>query len=179
MEKGLKTLQATTRMAARKASVSQSQYSNPSRGITPQNSDSGVGTSSDAEMEAIETLGHFKSASWDSQLSHTADPLSQSSMQNAEHLRARSLPQPLPLYQPPAPLSSSAAMPSQSSHHRADNVNMRAMPGGVQYSAHRPPMSRTASTHQRYSPSRTSGRVSAGISIQSVLAPASADPYHR
>nr|POE65727.1 hypothetical protein CFP56_58833 [Quercus suber] len=179
MEKGLKTLQATTRMAARKASVSQSHYSNPSRGITPQNSDSGIGTSSDAEMEAVETLGHFKSASWDSQLPNNAGPLAQGSAQSAEHLRARSLPQPLPLYQPPAPLVSSTAMPAQSSHRHHENMDMRVLPGEVRYSAHRPPMPRAQAVHQPYSSSRTSVRGSAGISIQSVLAPASAETRAR
>lgn len=130
MEKGLKTLQTTARTAQRKASATShnSQHSLDERGIPEHNSDSGIGLCSDAEMdvgeddgeeEAIHQLHHLRyhqqrripapteiiqpmktNPSW--QLRSSANH--QENQQAAiDHSRARSLPQPLPLYQPPPP----------------------------------------------------------------------------
>lgn len=94
MEKGLKTLQSTVRTAQRKGAADQQRASFDERGISDHNSDSGIGLGSDTEVEAGQQpaqSGHSKSASWHAR----TDP------QQADHVRSRSLPQPLPLYQPP------------------------------------------------------------------------------
>ena len=100
MEKGLKTLQATARSAQRKASTSHNQPSFEERGISDHNSDSGVGLGSDTEMDAVDLLGHNKSASW-----HVRPPTLKQRAVPTDHARSRSLPQLLPLYQPPPPIT--------------------------------------------------------------------------
>lgn len=177
MEKGLKTLQATTRMAARKASVSQSHHSLSSRGISPQNSDSGIGLGSDTEMEAAESLGHMKSASWDPQFSSSSTHHSAASAHVAEHYRSRSLPQPppLPLYQPPPPPP--VAMAAQPSRRTFESLEMTTSPDDVRFPGQRIAMLHPQMRFPHYVPPATNARHGGGgLSIQSVLAPSSASP---
>ncbi|WPG98003.1 Hypothetical protein R9X50_00078600 [Acrodontium crateriforme] len=99
MEKGLKNLQSTVRMAQRKSSVGH--Y----RSHSDHASDSGIGLGSDNEMdepEMIDDNAHKKSVSWHAPNEHHH-------IREADHVRSRSLPQLiplLPLYQPPPPLTS-------------------------------------------------------------------------
>ncbi|CAK4031486.1 Mitochondrial metal transporter 2 [Lecanosticta acicola] len=97
MEKGLKTLQTAARTAQRKATADYNQTLSE-RGISDNNSDSGVGFCSDAELEAGEAETTRKASSWRAHTSEQQPP------QYPEHVRSRSLPQPLPLYQPPPPI---------------------------------------------------------------------------
>lgn len=148
MEKGLKTLQATARTAQRRVSASQGQPFHE-RGISDHNSDSGIGLGSDTEMEVGDEPGHTKSASW-----HAHPDAQRSTSSQADHVRSRSLPQPLPLYQPPPPIT----------HVRRtyDNTQMTASPLDMTFG-------RPTTSFSRYSPD-SNGR--GGISIQSVLSPA-------
>lgn len=93
MEKGLKTLQTAARMAQRKASAAYLPIGGR-EGTPYQTSDSGIGFGSDAETEAGHAASTHEANSW-----HAADQIHQQEQQ--EHVRSRSLPQPLPLYQPP------------------------------------------------------------------------------
>ncbi|KAK5132999.1 hypothetical protein LTR08_008286 [Meristemomyces frigidus] len=96
MGNSLKTLQATARSAQRRVSASQNQLSFEERGISDHNSDSGIGLGSDTEMEAGDAPGHAKSASWH---------VHPGAAQQQDHTRSRSLPQLLPLYRPPPPIT--------------------------------------------------------------------------
>ena len=144
MEKGLKTLQATARTAQRKAAAN-SNGSFEDGGIPDQNSDSGIGLGSEAEMEVDESASsQVKSSTW------STHPDRQSSAQ-LDHKRTHSLPQPLPLYRPPPPIDT-----SQRTRFYAP---MLASPDSMIFA--RPPSA------QRCSPDSQNGR--GGISIQSVL----------
>ncbi|KAK3643291.1 hypothetical protein LTR56_010247 [Elasticomyces elasticus] len=155
MEKGLKSLQSTARTAQRRASAGQGQLSFEDRGNSDHNSDSGIGLGgSDAEME-VGDVGraastgpsqHAKSASW-----HAPQPR-HAALSMSDHIRSRSLPQPLPLYQPPPPIIST--------RRTFGNGEMTASPDDVVFP--------TLPTNSRYSPD-SNGR--GGISIQSVLSP--------
>ena len=145
MEKGLKNLQATARTAQRREPGG-TRDSFEDQGITDHHSDSGIGMGSDAEMEVDEPAPSSKPSSWHA---HTCV---QSTHQ--EHVRSRSLPQPLPLYQPPPPISTT--------QRRAFDATMTTSPATMSYG--RPV------TYQRYSPEAQNGR--GGLSIQSMLSPA-------
>jgi len=172
MEKGLKSLQSAARTATRRGSAVQSQPSFEGRGTSDYNSDSGIGlgANSDAEMEAGDrhtlaltgasftntAVQHTKSASWhapETQRQHSRH----ASLPMSDQVRARSLPQPLPLYQPPPPIVSA---------RRTFDGEMTASPDDVVFPG-RP------ASFSRYSPD-SNGR--GGISIQSMLSPAE-PPY--
>ena len=91
MEKGLKNLQTTARTAQRKATAGPSD-SFSDQGTTDRNSDSGIAMCSDTEMDVgDDTVGpsHTKNAaSWHA---HTG----QQHLSHQDHVRTRSLPQPL------------------------------------------------------------------------------------
>ncbi|KAK3112490.1 hypothetical protein LTR53_011206 [Teratosphaeriaceae sp. CCFEE 6253] len=176
MEKGLKGLQSAARTAQRRSSCAMD--SGPSfdseRGISEQNSDSGIGLEgghSDAEMDAGErrhhpaerspptattmaTGQHAKSASWHAHEAPCQHPR-HTSLSMADHIRSRSLPQPLPLYQPPPPIVSAT-------RRTFDGGEMTASPDDVVFPG---PVGKSFT---RYSPD-SNGR--GGISIQSVLSP--------
>lgn len=147
MGMGLKQLQATARTADRKEAAGSS-FAYDSQGISDHHSDSGIGLGSDAEMEVVEEAASpGKSASW-----HAPNERRQSTS-HPEHTRSRSLPQPLPLYQPPPPITT---------YHRSTyNTSMTTSPESTSFGQQVP--------YQRYSPGAQNGR--GGISIQSVLAP--------
>ena len=146
MEKGLKTLQATARSAQRRASASHSQPSFEERGISDHNSDSGVGLGSDTEMDAVDLLGHTKSASW-----HAHPPPLKQRALPTDHARSRSLPQLLPLYQPPPPITQG--------RRTLAGAEVSASPTALNFHQSLPGFSRhSSSMHGR-----------GGISIQSVL----------
>ena len=149
MGMGLKQIQATARTADRKEAAGSS-FTYDSQGISDHHSDSGIGLGSDAEMEVVEGTGSpGKSASW-----HAMQSERQTSASYQEHSRSRSLPQPLPLYQPPPPITT---------HHRSTyNASMTTSPESTSFGQQVP--------YQRYSRGAQNGR--GGISIQSVLAPA-------
>ncbi|RMX82244.1 hypothetical protein D0869_06204 [Hortaea werneckii] len=146
MEKGLRTLQATARTAHRRASATSiqapkqdktglQQQAGPvsDRGISDHNSDSGIGLdASDAEME--QQVEDFRSEN---------------------HVRPRSLPQPLPLYQPPPPITIPREQKTRCPDvHPVDNPQMTSF-------SHRHP-----TRHERYPPD---SNARGGFSIQSVL----------
>ncbi|KAI6882973.1 hypothetical protein KC363_g5131 [Hortaea werneckii] len=152
MEKGLKTLQATARTAHRRASATsiqapkqdesgfQQQAGHVSdRGISDHNSDSGIGLdASDAEMEQqVEDL------------------------QSEHHVRPRSLPQPLPLYQPPPPISVPKEQKARHSEAHADVVDEPQTTRSFHHTA-----SRHLARYERHSPD---SNARGGFSIQSVL----------
>lgn len=147
MGMGLKQLQATARTADRKEAAGSS-FAYDSQGISDHHSDSGIGLGSDAEMEVVEgTASPGKPSSW-----HVPNER-QPSQSYQEHSRSRSLPQPLPLYQPPPPITT---------YPRSTyNTTMTASPESTSFGQQVP--------YQRYSPGAQNGR--GGISIQSVLAP--------
>jgi len=148
MEKGLKTLQSTARTAQRRASAaSYGQHSLEERGISDHNSDSGIGLGSDTEMEVGNhiPLGHTKSASW-----HAHPTVQHQALVPPEHARSRSLPQPLPLYQPPPPLSRS--------RQNTGECPMTTSPQIMTFA-------QATASIERYSPDSNRG----GYSIQSVL----------
>lgn len=113
MEKGVKLLQTTARTAQRKASADHhaQAYCVEDRGISDHNSDSGIVlcSGSEPDMEATDEIGdiapvsassrHGASASWSESYCRQQERLHQ------EHMRSRSLPLPLPQYQPPLPIS--------------------------------------------------------------------------
>lgn len=148
MGMGLKQIQATARTADRKEAAGSS-FAFDSQGISDHHSDSGIGLGSDAEMEVVEgTASPGKSASWH------APPERQPSASYQEHSRSRSLPQPLPLYQPPPPITT---------YQRSKfNTPMTTSPESTSFGQQVP--------YHRYSPSAQNGR--GGISIEAVLAPA-------
>ena len=151
---GLKQIQATARTADRKeAAGSSAAYDY--QGISDHHSDSGIGLGSDAEMEVVEgTASPGKSSSWHAQ------PERQPCASHQEHSRSRSLPQPLPLYQPPPPITT---------HHRSTyNASMTTSPESTSFNQQVP--------YQRYSPGAQNGR--GGISIQAVLAPTETQHRH-
>ncbi|KAI6792101.1 hypothetical protein KC361_g6930 [Hortaea werneckii] len=152
MEKGLKTLQATARTAHRRASATsiqapkqdesgfQQQAGHVSdRGVSDHNSDSGIGLdASDAEMEQqVEDL------------------------QSEHHVRPRSLPQPLPLYQPPPPISVPKEQKARHSEAHADVVDEPQTTRSFHHTA-----SRHLARYERHSPD---SNARGGFSIQSVL----------
>lgn len=147
MEKGLKTLQATARTAERR-NVGSARSSFDDQGIKSHRSDSVVGFGSETEMELDEPAPPGKlHSSWHA---HTG---AQNSHQ--EHVRSRSLPQPippLPLYQPPAPISTRVS---------AFDTPMTTSPATMSFIR--------STSSQRCSPDSQNGR--GGISIQSVLSP--------
>ena len=157
MEKGVKTLQSTARTAHRRASASQGQATDE-RGILDHNSDSGIGLGSDAEMDVddVTAPGHVKSSSW-----HASSSAYQQQLQS-DHVRSHSLPQPLPLYQPPPPVTRL--------RQTVEGAEVTISPRTFTFGSSRPA---TASGFSRYSPD-SNGR--GGISIQSVLAPT--EPLH-
>lgn len=139
MEKGVKTLQSAARSAQRKA-MADSHSVEGRGGISDHNSDSGIGFGSDAEMEVGEPgSSHRTTTSWNG---HSP----QHSYQ--EHSRSRSLPQPLPLYQPPPPI-----------RRRFEGAPTATSPPEAAYG----PLPES----RRCSPESQNGR--GGISIQSVL----------
>lgn len=100
---------------------------------------------SDAEMEVDEAEPSRKPSSWHA---HTAVQAA-----HQEHVRSRSLPQLLPLYQPPPPLA----------------IQRRTFDGPMTTSPATMSFGRTT-TFQRYSPEAQNGR--GGLSLQSMLSPA-------
>ncbi|KAF2858552.1 hypothetical protein K470DRAFT_130921 [Piedraia hortae CBS 480.64] len=82
LEMGLKNLQSTARTANRRASA-ESHGLPAGSGASDHNSDSGIGLGSDGEVDA----GHVDKQSW-----------------TKPEPAVRSLPQPLPLYEPPPPI---------------------------------------------------------------------------
>lgn len=149
MGMGLKQIQATARTADRKEAAGSSFAFD--QGIPDSHSDSGIGLGSDAEMEVVEGTGSpGKSASW-----HAEPPRQASaSASYPEHTRSRSLPQPLPLYQPPPPITTY--------QRRTCNASLTTSPESTSFGQQVP--------YQRYSPGAQNGR--GGISIEAVLAPA-------
>lgn len=148
MEKGLKTLQTTARTAERR-NVGSGRTSFDEQGIKSHRSDSVVGLGSDAEMELDEPapLGKLHS-SWHA---HTG-----TQHNHQEHVRSRSLPQPippLPLYRPPPPLVTNV---------QAFDTPMTTSPATLSFIR--------STSSQRCSPDSQNGR--GGMSIQSVLSPA-------
>ena len=141
MEKGLKTLQTAARIAQRKASAAY-QPIEDRNGIPDQNSDSGIGFGSDAETEAGQAASSSTAVSW-----QATEQTQQQSHQ--EHVRSRSLPQPLPLYQPPQAIRRTIQASTTSS------------------SRCEPSLQAAAASGSRCSPDCQNGR--GGISIQSVL----------
>lgn len=149
MEKGWKTLLSTSRAAQRRTSTAPSQRSAEGRGISDHNSDSGIGLGSDTEMEVGHDSGHTKSASW-----HAHPAVQQRALAQPDHVRTRSLPQLLPLYQPPPPITQT--------RRRFDSAEMTASPQTMTFG-------QPSASFSRYSPD-SNGR--GGISIQSMLLPA-------
>jgi hypothetical protein len=173
MEKGLKLLQSTARTAQRKASADHQAQAfcgagdaGEDRGISDHNSDSGIvlcsGSEPDIEAtdersDSVPASGpvssrHGASASWSESYSRQQHRLHQ------EHLRSRSLPLPLPQYQPPLPISRAGKV------HGGAGGGGRAVPsasnlGAISYGNPNYAM-------QRYSP-ETQQR----LSIQAVLSP--------
>jgi hypothetical protein len=147
MEKGLKTLQATARTAERRNAGS-ARNSFDDQGIKSHRSDSVVGFGSEAEMELDEPAPPGKlHSSWHA---HTG-----TQHNHQEHARSRSLPQPippLPLYQPPPPISTRVP---------AFDTPMTTSPATMSFIR--------STSSQRCSPDSQNGR--GGISIQSVLSP--------
>ena len=153
MEKGLKNLQGAARTRERRAptesSVDAVDTTMDYQGITDRNSDSGIGFGSDAEMD-VDGANHSRrtSSSW-----HAAS--TSQNLQHQEHIRSRSLPQLLPLYQPPPPLNTQ--------YKRVFDRPVTTSPATTSYPG-RP------AEFQRYSPDFQNGR--GGLSIQSMLSPA-------
>ncbi|KJX99786.1 hypothetical protein TI39_contig352g00015 [Zymoseptoria brevis] len=144
MEKGLKTLQTAARTAHRKAAADSHSVGDP--GISDHNSDSGIGLGSDTEMDLLGEAGpSTKSSSW-----HAPSASRHSEHLHQEHARSRSLPTPLPLYQPPPPI-----------------VPRRAMEGVDPTTSSNEMSLGRSSASPRCSPDSQNGR--GGISIQSVL----------
>ena len=151
MEKGLKTLQTTARTAHRKAAAGAIGLYDE-QGIPDHHSDSGIGlgSGSDAEMEVDDGAGpSTKASSW-----HAHAETQQTHHHHQDHVRSRSLPQLLPLYQPPPP--------PVAAYRRAFDGPMTTSPATMTFT--RPTVS------QRYSPEAPNGR--GGLSIQSMLSPA-------
>jgi len=149
---GLKQLQATARVAERKEAAG-TNTSYDTQGTSDHHSDSGIGLGSDTEMDVVDGIASpGKSASW-------AQPETRHSASYSEHSRSRSLPQPLPLYQPPPPIVTQ--------HRSAYNAPMTTSPEVTTFTQH--------VQYQRHSPECQNGR--GGISIQSVLAPA--EPHYQ
>ncbi|GAB1732179.1 hypothetical protein NU195Hw_g4319t1 [Hortaea werneckii] len=175
MEKGLKTLQATARTAHRRASATSiqapkqdepgfQQQAGPvsDRGISDHNSDSGIGLdASDAEMEvgqiASPLTSHAKSSSWHA---HTSAQQQVEDFHSEHHVRPRSLPQPLPLYQPPPPISAPREQKTRRPEAHADVVDNPQIMSSYQTA------SRHSARHERCSPD---SNARGGFSIQSVL----------
>jgi hypothetical protein len=171
MEKGLKLLQSTARTAQRKASADHQAQAHcvagdagEDRGISDHNSDSGIvlcsGSEPDIEAtdersDSVPVSGpvsrHGASASWSESYSRQQHRLHQ------EHLRSRSLPLPLPQYQPPLPVSRAGKVHGGASGSRA--VPSTSNLGAISYG-------NPAYAMQRYSP-ETQQR----LSIQAVLSP--------
>ncbi|KAI7469651.1 hypothetical protein KC357_g6414 [Hortaea werneckii] len=151
LEKGLKTLQATARTAHRRASATSIQAPKQDepgfqrqagpvsdRGISDHNSDSGIGLdASDAEME--QQVEDF---------------------QPEHHVRPRSLPQPLPLYQPPPPISVTKEQKARHPEVHEDVVDNLQMTSSFHTASRHP------ARHDRYSPD---SNARGSFSIQSVL----------
>jgi hypothetical protein len=162
MEKGLKTILSTARTAHKRNSASQSDLVDDHEGISDRYSDSGIGLGSDAEMDIDDPepsmpLSRKHASSWTGPY---AEP-KQRIQHQSEHIRSRSLPQPLPaqslpLYRPPPPIVTAQS-------RRAEDFEgpMTTSPATMSFVRH------TAT--QRYSP-ENNGR--GGISIESVLSPA-------
>jgi hypothetical protein len=151
MEKGLKTLLATARTAHKRNNSGSHNGSTDEQG-TDHHSDSGIGLGSDAEMEVDEAGPTGKYPTWPSHAESAQQP-------HQDHIRSRSLPQPLPplpLYRPPPP-------PLNTQPRVYDlEAPMTTSPATMSYVRH--------SASQRNSPESQNGR--GGISIQSVLSPA-------
>lgn len=153
MEKGLKTLQTTARTAQRKASADRTQTLHEDRGISDQNSDSGIvlcsGSEPDMEVdESAPSSRHGASASWSESYGRKQEHLHQ------EHMRSRSLPLPLPQYQPPPPRTTKMYEQSTAGAPGVDRTGALSSESSRRF-------------QQRYSP-ETQQR----FSIQSVLSPA-------
>ena len=163
MEKGVKLLQTTARTAQRKASADHhaQAYCVEDRGISDHNSDSGIVlcSGSEPDMEATDEISdsipatvsrHGASASWSESYNRQQERLHQ------EHLRSRSLPLPLPQYQPPLPVS------------RAGKTHGEATVARPPATSNLGAISNASSAYalQRYSP-ETQQR----LSIQAVLSP--------
>lgn len=153
MEKGLKTLQTTARTAQRKASADRTQTLHEDRGISDQNSDSGIvlcsGSEPDMEVDESATSSrHGASASWSESYSRRQEHLQQ------EHVRSRSLPLPLPQYQPPPPRTTRTYGQSIAGAPAVDRTGALASESSQHFRQRYPP-----ETQQRFS-------------IQSVLSPA-------
>jgi hypothetical protein len=146
MEKGLKTLQAASRTAQRKTLADG--HPMDDQGIPDHNSDSGIGFGSETEMEAVVEAGPStkKSSSWHA----PDDPRNPQLLLHQEHCRSRSLPMPLPLYQPPPPI-----VPRRT----FEGAVLTTSPQDMSFGRPSPP--------RRCSPDSQNGR--GGISIQSVL----------
>ncbi|KAF2172920.1 hypothetical protein M409DRAFT_49430 [Zasmidium cellare ATCC 36951] len=141
MEKGLKTLQTAARTAHRKAAADSQSFED--RGISDHNSDSGIGLGSDTEMEVGDEAGpSTKASSW-----HAHPTVQQP---HHDHVRSRSLPQPLPLYQPPPPV-----------------IQRRTFEGSAMTTSPQDVSFQGSSASQRCSPESQNGR--GGISIQSIV----------
>jgi hypothetical protein len=173
MEKGLKLLQSTARTAQRKASADHQAQAfcdvgadaNEDRGISDHNSDSGIVlcSGSEPDLEATDERSdsvpasgpvssrHGASASWSESYSRQQHRLHQ------EHLRSRSLPLPLPQYQPPLPVSRAGKVHGGAGGGRA--VPSASNLGAISFG-------NPAYAMQRYSP-ETQQR----LSIQAVLSP--------
>lgn len=166
-------LQATARTAHRRASATSIQASKQDepgaqqqagpvsdRGISDHNSDSGIGLdASDAEMEvgqiASPLTWHAKSSSWHA---HQSAQQQVEDFNPEHHERPRSLPQPLPLYQPPPPITVPREQKTQCPEvHAVDNPQTTS-------SSHT--ATRHPARHERYSPD---SNARGGFSIQSVL----------
>ena len=164
MGMGLKQLQATARTADRKEAAGSTSFvfDNNSQGTSDHHSDSGIGlgSGSDTEMEVVEVDGAAspgKAASWHAPVERHRSP---ATSYQEHHSRSRSLPQLLPLYQPPPPVTTTY---QRSTYTTPTTISPESTSFGQQV------------PYQRYSPGAQNGR--GGISIQSVLAPA--ETQHR
>lgn len=154
MEKGLKTLHQKDRDAQRKGGARltgsfDDQAVIPDHEGDPGLIDSGIhlGSGSEGEMEVDDDPARpsSKSSSWHA---HTG-----SNPTHQDHVRSRSLPQPLPLYQPPpAPVAAP---------RRAFDAPMTTSPATLSFTR--------STAYHRYSPEARNGR--RGLSVQSILSP--------
>ena len=153
MEKGLKSLLAIANTAERKSrgDSGDSFDEQGSMGAPPSDADSNFG--SDAEMD----VEHDNKPSGKSSPRHTRNDSQQTYHQ--EHVRSRSLPQPiasqLPLYQPPPPIITNHPQ-------MFDAPRVTSSPATLSFARQ--------SVYPRYTPEYHNGR--GGISIQAVLSPA-------
>ncbi|GAB7358585.1 hypothetical protein MBLNU230_g2645t1 [Neophaeotheca triangularis] len=189
LEKGLKNLQSVTRTAQRKASATdQGQPINPThlrptigtattleeQSIPDHHSDSGIGLGSDTEMEASSTSSTIHDTTRACQVTlilrqHLHHPETQT-LRRDDHARSRSLPQPLPLFRPPPPIS--RRLPSPVAEDQRPSTSGRFSHGKSddRHGGFEPYPQRQGERCSPGSQARVQMQSRAGFSIQSVLA---------